>query len=580
MSFTNNENNTDPILTYPRLGSNKITQLDDQGYYLYTLSNDKPTDNQIMEFNNDGSSQFIDASSLGNPNALISDNPLVTPQAGAIIFSDGLNPFGTNTDNDLSYAVVSDCPTLTIGDAKIISANNNMVLETTDYILTKKDIYLQGTADIQRYLTIGCENQSDNVKTYVDINNANYICDNQLSTKTQFRGSSRYEFDNDVRIGSSTNTRKLFVNDIVVVPGGITGPTGPSGPTGPTGANGTNGINGTNGTNGTNGATGETGPIGPTGPTGPTGLTGATGDIGPIGSTGPTGLTGATGPKGDIGSTGPTGATGDIGPIGSTGPTGLTGATGPKGDIGSTGPTGPIGLGVSNGMLRALNLNLLVPTVAQTYDVIWSNLTVAQKALWVPDPATAEPIAGTNNSWNFTKTAGTTKINWTLPIDLSAYTFQDLQSVYAIVKFNTSTNISTEGTLWFEIKSQNIVPDPPNYRTRWNYSNSATAVNQFQYSYKLHALDTITTTTAANLGKGQEVGQTKFKGNPCDVEPNLWSIGLNKLVVSPTGDTSTGYTLAPVQSVALNTNSATLAYNFDVIAIGVNNIRYNLFFSP
>ena len=226
-------------------------------------------------------------------------------------------------------------------------------------------------------------------------------------------------------------------------------------------------------------------------------------------------------------------------------------------------------------MLRALNINLLTPTV--TYDVIWSNLSVGQKALWVPD--NTEPIAGSNNSWNFTKTAGLSKINWTLPIDLSAYTFQDLQSVYAIVKFNTSTNISVEGTLWFEIKSQNILPDPPNYRTRWNYSNSATAVNQFQYSYKLHALDTITTTTAANLGKGQEVNQSKFKGNPCDVEPNLWSIGLNKLVLSPTGDTTANYTLAPVQSVALNTNSATLAYNFDVIAIGVNNYRWNLFFA-
>jgi len=208
--------------------------------------------------------------------------------------------------------------------------------------------------------------------------------------------------------------------------------------------------------------------------------------------------------------------------------------------------------------------------------VIWSNLLPAEQAIWAG--GSEPPIAGSNNSWNFTKTAGITKINWTLPIDLSAYTFQDLQSVYAIVKFNTSTNISTEGALWLQIQTSPATGLNA-FRTRWNYSNSATAVNQFQYSYKLHALDTITTTTVANLGKGQEVGQTKFKGNPCDVEPNLWSIGLNKLVVSPTGDTSAGYTLAPIQSVALNTNSATLAYNFDVIAIGVNNYRWNLFFA-
>ena len=436
--------------------------------------------------------QEIDNIVPGNPNALITDTPLITPSTGAVIVSDGLNPFGTNTDPSFTYTVVSTEPTLTVGAAQIISSNNNMKLETTDYILTTKDIFLQGTADVQRYLTIGCTNQPiNNVKTYVDINDSNYICKNEILTKTQWKLASEYTFDNDVKIGDISTTKKLYINGSEITSG----------------------------------------------------------------ATGPTGATGDTGPKGDTGDTGATGSTGD------------------------TGATGATGLGVSAGMLRALNLNLLVPTVAQTYNVVWSNLTVPEKALWVPDPATAEPIAGANNSWNFTKTAGTTKINWTLPINLSAYTFQDLQSVYAIVKFNTSTNISVEGTLWFEIKSQNIVPDPPNYRTRWNYSNSATAVNQFQYSYKLHALDTITTTTVANLGKGQEVGQTKFKGNACDVEPSLWSIGLNKLVLSPTGDTSSGYTLAPVQSVALNTNSATLAYNFDVIAIGVNNYRWNLFFA-
>ena len=487
--------------------------------------------------------QEIDNIVPGNPNALITDTPLITPSTGAVIVSDGLNPFGTNTDPSFTYTVVSTEPTLTVGAAQIISSNNNMKLETTDYILTTKDIFLQGTADVQRYLTIGCTNQPiNNVKTYVDINDSNYICKNEILTKTQWKLASEYTFDNDVKIGDISTTKKLYINGSEIT-SGATGPTGATGDTGPKG---------------------DTGDTGATGPTGDTGATGATG---PKGDTGDTGATGATGPTGD------TGATGATGPKGDTGDTGATGSTG------DTGATGATGLGVSAGMLRALNLNLLVPTVAQTYNVVWSNLTVPEKALWVPDPATAEPIAGANNSWNFTKTAGTTKINWTLPINLSAYTFQDLQSVYAIVKFNTSTNISVEGTLWFEIKSQNIVPDPPNYRTRWNYSNSATAVNQFQYSYKLHALDTITTTTVANLGKGQEVGQTKFKGNACDVEPSLWSIGLNKLVLSPTGDTSSGYTLAPVQSVALNTNSATLAYNFDVIAIGVNNYRWNLFFA-
>jgi hypothetical protein len=400
----------------------------------------------------------IDSIVPGNPNALVTDQPLVTPSAGSIIFSDGVNPFGTNTDSSITYTNISK-PILTVGAGRIVSDNNNMELESTDYILTKKDFYLQGTEDVQRYLTVGCLNQTDNVKTYVDINTADYICDNQLTTKTQWKNASEYDFDNDVKIGDITTTKKLYLNDVEITPSS--------------------------------------------------------------------------------------------------------------------------GVGVTPGMLRALNLNLLVPTVAQTYDVVWSNLTPTEQLIWKGgDAATIDPIqSATGNYWNFTKSApSTNKINWTIPIDLSALTFQELQSVWAIVRFNNSTSINAEGQLWFQIQTN--PPTGPNfYRTRWNYSNSATPINQFQYFYKIHALDTITTTTAANLGRGQDIDQQKFKGNPCDVEPNLWSIGFNKLVVSPTGDTTAGYTQAPILSVALNTASNIHTYNFDVVAIGVNNIRYNLFYA-
>jgi len=395
----------------------------------------------------------------GNPNSLVTDTPLQTPQAGSIIFSDGVDPFGTNTDSSFTYTNISK-PILTVGAGRIVSDNNNMELESTDYILTKKDFYLQGTEDVQRYLTVGCLNQTDNVKTFVDINTADYICDNQLTTKTQWKGASEYDFDNDVKIGDISTTKKLYLNDVEITPSS--------------------------------------------------------------------------------------------------------------------------GVGVSAGMLRALNLNLLVPEVAQTYDVVWSNLTAQQQLEWKGlDPTTSDPVqSATGNYWSFVKSAPSgNKINWTLPIDLGNITFEDLQSVWAIVRFNNSTTINAEGQLWFQIQTN--PPTAPNfYRTRWNYSNSATPINQFQYFYKIHALDTITTTITGNLGKGQEVGQTKFKGNPCDVEPNLWSIGFNKLVGSPTGDTTTpGYTRGAILSVALNTASNIHTYNFDVVAIGVNNIRYNLFYA-
>jgi hypothetical protein len=233
-------------------------------------------------------------------------------------------------------------------------------------------------------------------------------------------------------------------------------------------------------------------------------------------------------------------------------------------------------------MLRALNVNQIVPDVSKTYDIVWSDLTPAEQALWTG--GSEPPIAGSDNSWGFQKlVVGTQKINWTLPFDFltANLKFQDVLSVYAIIKLNTASNISAEGYLWFEIKSQNTVPDPPNYRTRWNYANSASGViSQLGNTYKIYASDAIPLSTAAsNTGKGQEVYplQSQFKSNPVDVEPtSLFSIPFTKFVVSPTGDTSPGYTSAFVQSIALNTASNINTFDFSVYAIGFNDVRYNL----
>ena len=103
-------------------------------------------------------------------------------------------------------------------------------------------------------------------------------------------------------------------------------------------------------------------------------------------------------------------------------------------------------------------------------------------------------------------------------------------------------------------------------------------MNQTGYFYKLYAIDTITTTTSTNLGKSQEIGQQKFKMNPMNVRHDLWSIGCNKLVASPTGDTSSGYTTAPIQSISLQTASNINNFNFDVISIGYLDKQYNLFY--
>ncbi len=120
-------------------------------------------------------------------------------------------------------------------------------------------------------------------------------------------------------------------------------------------------------------------------------------------------------------------------------------------------------------------------------------------------------MASASNYWNFTKTAGTSKINWTLPIDLSSLSFQDLQSVWAIVRFNTTTgNIATEG-----IRVRNAC----------------------------------------------------FKFNPQTTPQIRQHIEHDRITATqPTLIHKHGYTLALVQSVALNTASNILAYNFDVIS--------------
>jgi hypothetical protein len=104
-------------------------------------------------------------------------------------------------------------------------------------------------------------------------------------------------------------------------------------------------------------------------------------------------------------------------------------------------------------------------------------------------------------------------------------------------------------------------------------------MNQIGYFYKIYALDTITTTTATNLGKGQEIGQQKFKMNPMNVRSDLWSIGFNKLVASPTGEQNAGFTTAPIQSISLQTASNINTFNFDVVSIGYLDKQYNLFYS-
>ena len=229
-------------------------------------------------------------------------------------------------------------------------------------------------------------------------------------------------------------------------------------------------------------------------------------------------------------------------------------------------------------MLRAINCNNWTPTTV--YNIVWSNLTEQEKLEWKGlDNTTIDPVqSASGNYWNFSKSlVNSNKIGWYIPVDLSGLTFQDLESFWCVIRFNNTTSITTEGSIYFSFYTN--PPTPPNYyRTRINYSNPATAMNQTGYFYKIYALDTITTTTTANFGRAQEVGQTKYKLNPMNVRSDLWSIPFNK-VLAPAGDVSQGYTNAPIQSISLHTNSSSTNLNFDVVSIGYLDKQYNLFYS-
>jgi hypothetical protein len=239
--------------------------------------------------------------------------------------------------------------------------------------------------------------------------------------------------------------------------------------------------------------------------------------------------------------------------------------------------------GVSAGLLRALNCNLHQPTQANTYNIVWSNLTDEEKLEWKGlDNSTADPVqSASGNGWSFVKnTVSSAKIGWYIPVDLSgSLTFQDLESFWAVIRFNSLTNISTEGSLYFQITTS--PPTGLNYfRTRINYSNPATPMSQTGFIFKCFCLDTIpASTSASNTGKAQETTQTKFKSNPCNVRPDLFSLGFNKMIASPSGDLSSGFTSAPIQSISLQTSSNVNTFNLDLISFGYLDKQYILFYS-
>ena len=106
----------------------------------------------------------IDNIAPGNPNALVTDTPLVIPTAGSVFISDGLSSTGTNASEDL-------------------------IVRDYDAIDAYKQLNCNGGLNIQSLTSLPVNMISG--ETSFNINNTQ-------GTQTKFLNSSSYLFDNNI----------------------------------------------------------------------------------------------------------------------------------------------------------------------------------------------------------------------------------------------------------------------------------------------------------------------------------------------------------------------------------------------
>jgi hypothetical protein len=166
---------------------------------------------------------LVNGNPVVNPNVWINSDG-ITSNGNRIPFTDS-SPNGMTTNQSLTFAIdPQNNPTLTVGGTQMISVNNNMFLRSADNIETGNNMILKGPASIQTSFQHGTNNSNDYVKTYVDKDTFDFICDNQIGSKNVWIGATGYYFDNSI-----------YVNGIEIGATGATGPTGPQGDTGYTG---------------------------------------------------------------------------------------------------------------------------------------------------------------------------------------------------------------------------------------------------------------------------------------------------------------------------------------------------------
>jgi len=181
MSIRSTKNGSTPIFYYSKVGASSLNVVNQSLDTIYELPKVAPTENgQVIAVNTDGSSSFV--SNDANPNALVTDTPLIVSTQGSVIVSDGLTSTGTSTSEDF-------------------------IIRDYDGIDAYKQLNCNGGLNIQSLTTLPVSMTSGTEY---------FLISNGQGNRTVFANSSSYDFDNNIISNQNVilnNAKALTLNN-------------------------------------------------------------------------------------------------------------------------------------------------------------------------------------------------------------------------------------------------------------------------------------------------------------------------------------------------------------------------------